>query len=87
MTMELGIRGKAAFITGAAGGIGSATARVFAAEGAAVALFDKNAQGAQQLLPTWALRVYRDDLGGRGQILRQQALFRNATVCKYDVCH
>jgi len=47
--MDLGLRGKAAFITGAAGGIGSATARLFAAQGVAVALFDQNEAGARQL--------------------------------------
>ena len=38
-----------AFITGAAGGIGSATARLFAQAGAAVALFDLDGDGAEQL--------------------------------------
>jgi NAD(P)-dependent dehydrogenase (short-subunit alcohol dehydrogenase family) len=38
--MDYGIQGQVAFITGAAGGIGSATARLFAQAGAAVALFD-----------------------------------------------
>jgi NAD(P)-dependent dehydrogenase (short-subunit alcohol dehydrogenase family) len=47
--MDLGIRGKVAFITGAAGGIGAATARLFAAEGAWLALFDRDEQGLRQL--------------------------------------
>jgi NAD(P)-dependent dehydrogenase (short-subunit alcohol dehydrogenase family) len=47
--MNYGISGKVAFITGAAGGIGSATARLFAQEGAQLALFDRNAEGVEQL--------------------------------------
>ena len=42
--------GKVAIITGAAGGIGSATARVMAAEGAAVVLADVNGQGILDLV-------------------------------------
>lgn len=38
---------QVAVITGAAGGIGAATARAFAAEGAAVAVLDRDCEGAQ----------------------------------------
>lgn len=47
--MDIGIAGKTVLITGAAGGIGAATARLFAREGAALALFDRDAQGAERL--------------------------------------
>jgi 3-oxoacyl-[acyl-carrier protein] reductase len=47
--MDYGIRGQLAFITGAAGGIGSATARLFVQAGAAVALFDRDEAGVQRL--------------------------------------
>jgi 3alpha(or 20beta)-hydroxysteroid dehydrogenase len=43
------LEGKVAIITGAAGGIGAATARRFAQEGALLMLTDADANGAQQL--------------------------------------
>ena len=47
--MDYGIRGKAALVTGAAGGIGSATALAFARAGVDVALFDRNAEGVEHV--------------------------------------
>ncbi len=41
------VRGLTVLVTGAAGGMGRATARVFAAEGARVAVTDYAAEGAQ----------------------------------------
>lgn len=41
--MELGLRGRTALVTGAAGGIGGAAARALIAEGARVALLDRDA--------------------------------------------
>jgi NAD(P)-dependent dehydrogenase (short-subunit alcohol dehydrogenase family) len=43
------LQGKVALITGAAGGIGSEVARLFAAEGARLALLDANAMGLEEL--------------------------------------
>lgn len=47
--MDYGIAGKVALVTGAAGGIGSATARLFAQAGVAVAAFDRDGAGAEAL--------------------------------------
>ncbi len=47
--MDYGIKGKVALVTGAAGGIGSATARLFAQAGVSVALFDRDGDGAQRV--------------------------------------
>lgn len=47
--MELDLEGKVVLITGAASGIGAATARAFAAEGAHLALIDKNERGLSEL--------------------------------------
>ena len=49
--MDRGLRfsGKVAIVTGGAGGIGSATARRLADEGAAVAIFDVNGAAASEV--------------------------------------
>jgi len=47
--MDMGLKGKIALITGAAGGIGSATARLLADSGVTVALFDRDGHGASAL--------------------------------------
>ena len=53
--MDLGLDGKVVLVTGAASGIGRATANAFAREGATLALLDRDADG---------LRAAREETGG-----------------------
>lgn len=57
--MDLGLDGKVVLVTGAASGIGRATALAFAAEGATVALVDRAEDG---------LRGAREEIGERATI-------------------
>lgn len=50
--MELGLRGRACVITGASGGIGSATARMLAAEGASLLLVGRREEALQRVAAT-----------------------------------
>ncbi len=50
MAMETGLRGKVVIVTGAAAGIGRATAARFASEGARVAAWDVNEEGGRSLV-------------------------------------
>jgi 3-oxoacyl-[acyl-carrier protein] reductase len=50
--MDLGISGKVALITGGGGALGSAMARMFAAEGAKVAILDLSEEGAANAVST-----------------------------------
>src|SRR5690242_19799995 len=53
--VDLGLEGKVVLVTGAASGIGRATANAFAREGATLALHDRNAEG---------LEAAREETGG-----------------------
>jgi 3-oxoacyl-[acyl-carrier protein] reductase len=65
---DTGLRGKVVIVTGAAAGIGLATARQFASEGCRVAAWDVNDAGQDALLRELSA------LGG-------EALFRKTNVC------
>jgi 3-oxoacyl-[acyl-carrier protein] reductase len=65
---DTGLRGKVVIVTGAAAGIGRATARQFASEGCRVAAWDVNEAGQDELLRELAA------LGG-------EPVFRKTNVC------
>jgi NAD(P)-dependent dehydrogenase (short-subunit alcohol dehydrogenase family) len=65
--------GRVAIVTGGASGIGAATAREFAAEGAAVAIFDINQDGGQRMVETL-------------QAAGGQALFVHVDVSDAEAC-
>jgi NAD(P)-dependent dehydrogenase (short-subunit alcohol dehydrogenase family) len=67
------LRGKTALITGGSGGIGRATALLFASEGAAVAIVDLNEEAGQQVVREISLA------GGR-------AIFERADVTRAADC-
>jgi len=72
------LNGRRVVITGAASGIGLATARVFAAEGAALTLLDRNAQGLQNFAQESGASVFEVDVTDESSVA--QAVERGATA-------
>ncbi|MDL9980207.1 SDR family NAD(P)-dependent oxidoreductase [Microbacterium sp. ASV49] len=71
--MELGLRGRTALVTGAAGGIGAAAARALAAEGVRIALLDRGAAALGALAASLpggfdAASVHPADVTDEGQV-------------------
>lgn len=62
------LAGRHIVITGAAGGIGRATARLFAAEGARLALFDRNGTGAATLAKSVGGASFAVDVADEGSV-------------------
>lgn len=62
------LRSRRIVITGAASGIGMATARLFAAEGAALTLLDRNAQGLHAVALEIQAHVFEADVCDEGSI-------------------
>ncbi|RDD95259.1 SDR family NAD(P)-dependent oxidoreductase [Acidovorax sp. BoFeN1] len=62
------LRNRRIVITGAASGIGMATARLFAAEGAALTLLDRNAQGLHAVAREMQAHVFEADVCDEGSI-------------------
>jgi NAD(P)-dependent dehydrogenase (short-subunit alcohol dehydrogenase family) len=60
--MTLRLDGRRILVTGAASGIGRAIANAFSAEGAALALLDRNEKGVTQVAQAIAARAYRCDV-------------------------
>jgi NAD(P)-dependent dehydrogenase (short-subunit alcohol dehydrogenase family) len=80
------LRGKVAIVTGAAGGIGSATARRLAAEGASLVLADLDAEGAQRVADELSGIAVRTDVTDESAVkaLVEAALARFGRL---DVLH
>ncbi|HUF60162.1 MAG TPA: SDR family NAD(P)-dependent oxidoreductase [Actinomycetota bacterium] len=81
-------RGEAALITGAGSGIGAATAKLFAAEGAAVSVVDVRAEAAEQVAEG-IRRQGGESLGLGGDVSDPADVerFVAETVAAFDALH
>jgi NAD(P)-dependent dehydrogenase (short-subunit alcohol dehydrogenase family) len=68
MATNHGLQGKTVLITGAAGGIGSALARAFAAQGVQLMLLDRSGTGLQTLASELGAMAAECDLGDAAQV-------------------
>ena len=85
------VAGKAAIVTGAASGIGRATARILAREGAAVCIADVDADGGRQVADEIAAKggeaiFVRTDVGARADVI---AMFERTEEAfgRVDIVH
>jgi NAD(P)-dependent dehydrogenase (short-subunit alcohol dehydrogenase family) len=62
------LKGRRILITGAASGMGRAIAELFAAQGAALALIDRNADGVNQVAETLGAHSYTCDVSSRTEV-------------------
>jgi NAD(P)-dependent dehydrogenase (short-subunit alcohol dehydrogenase family) len=69
------LKGRRILITGAAGGMGRGIAEHFSAQGAALALLDRNADGVKQVATALHVRSYACDVSSRSDV---QASVANA---------
>lgn len=80
--METGLAGKGVLVTGGAGGIGSACARAFAAEGARVAIhYNTNRERAEELAAEVGAVALQADLTDEAQVDRLFAEAGDIEVC------
>lgn len=73
MNLSRSIAGRVAIVTGAASGMGRATALLFAAEGARVAVVDRDAEGAAQVAAECGARAYALDVSDGAAIAQTAA--------------
>ena len=85
------VAGKAAIVTGGASGIGRATARILAREGASVCIADVDADGGRQVVDEIAAEggeaiFVRTDVGARDEVIGMFARTEEA-FGRVDVVH